>query len=164
MSLSSRLKTNLKAELPSVNDIASKQRANIPPTVSQRMRYATIEHHDGDAKTAENNIVKNNNHMKKYPNEVITYTGAPTKKKDRNLYANTDPLKSNQKGSGIKKRYTRVISQATYKQYLKKYKLKLTVVVNNVRRYKTIPEMKLELYQYEMNTHNPLKDGLFFID
>jgi len=45
----------------------------------------------------------------------------------------------------------RAIVFETYKFFMKKYKLKLSVVVNGKRRKKTMKEMSYEIYDHETN-------------
>ena len=60
-----------------------------------------------------------------------------------------------QEGSG------RVISYETYKQYAKKYKIRLTKNINNKRVRKTMKQLQKEIYNYE--TNNPkIKKGLYY--
>lgn len=54
----------------------------------------------------------------------------------------------------------RAIANSTYRNFMRKYKLKLTKVVNEQRKYKTMKEMSTELYNYE--TNNNIDDGLYY--
>ena len=56
----------------------------------------------------------------------------------------------------------RAIGYETYKQFMKLYKLKLSVVVDGKRRKKTMKEMSKEIYNYE-NNNDDLLIGLYFI-
>ena len=60
-----------------------------------------------------------------------------------------------QEGSG------RVISYETYKQFAKKYKIRLTKNVNDKRVLKTMKQLQKEIYNHEKNT-TKIKKGLYF--
>ena len=56
----------------------------------------------------------------------------------------------------------RAISIETYKYYMKKYKLKLSVVIDGKRRKKTMKQMSSKIYNHE--TYNEsIKKGLYYI-
>jgi len=56
----------------------------------------------------------------------------------------------------------RAIAYETYKIYMKKYKLKLSVVIDGKRRKKTMKQMSYEIYNHE--TYNEsIKKGLYYI-
>lgn len=50
-----------------------------------------------------------------------------------------------------------------FKIYAKKYKINLTYVKNNLRRYKKLKLLASEIYNYEINVNNNIINGLFFI-
>ena len=60
-----------------------------------------------------------------------------------------------QEGSG------RVISYETYKQYAKKYKIRLTKNINGERVRKTIKQLQKEIYDHETNSPK-IKKGLYY--
>jgi len=55
----------------------------------------------------------------------------------------------------------RAISNKTYKDFMKKYKLFISYVLDGKRYKKTIPMMQKEIYEYELSNDN-IKDGLYF--
>ena len=57
----------------------------------------------------------------------------------------------------------RIISRSTYKNFMKKYSLKLmTKKYNEYKyKYKTMQQMQKEIYEYETN-NNDVKNGLYF--
>ena len=55
----------------------------------------------------------------------------------------------------------RIISRSTYKNFMKKYSLKLMTKKHNHYKYKTMQEMQQEIYEYETN-NNDVKNGLYF--
>ena len=56
----------------------------------------------------------------------------------------------------------RAIGYTTYKNYMKLYKLKLSIVEDGKRRHKTISEMSKEIYNHEKKNNN-IKTGLYFL-
>ena len=57
----------------------------------------------------------------------------------------------------------RAIGRDTYKMFMKKYKLRLSKKVNGRYKQKTLKQMQKEIYDYESNLDNELKeDGLYF--
>ena len=56
---------------------------------------------------------------------------------------------------------SRAISKITYRHFMKKYKLPLTIVLNDKRKYKTMPQMSKEIYDYETGNANILT-GLYY--
>ena len=54
----------------------------------------------------------------------------------------------------------RIISRSTYKNFMKKYSLKLMTKKHNHFEYKTMQQMQKEIYEYE--TNNDVKIGLYF--
>jgi len=54
----------------------------------------------------------------------------------------------------------RIISRSTYKNFMKKYSLKLMTKKHNHYKYKTMQQMQKEIYAYEMI--NDVKIGLYF--
>jgi hypothetical protein len=56
----------------------------------------------------------------------------------------------------------RLISATTYKSFMKKYKLKLSYIIDGKRRNKTMQQMQAEIYEYESNPKNKINNGLYF--
>jgi len=55
----------------------------------------------------------------------------------------------------------RIISYKTYKQFAKKYKIKLTKVIDGKRIKKSFYDFQQEIYKFE--DENNIKNGLYFI-
>lgn len=56
----------------------------------------------------------------------------------------------------------RLIALKTYKDFMKKYKLRVTEMKDGKRKNKTIRQMKKEIYDYEDNSQDIIINGLYF--
>jgi hypothetical protein len=51
----------------------------------------------------------------------------------------------------------------TYQRFMKKYKLPLTIVKDNKRKYKTMKQMAKEIYDHETRSDRLIMKGLYYI-
>jgi hypothetical protein len=58
----------------------------------------------------------------------------------------------------------RAISLQTYKMFAKRYKIRLSYMKNNKRINKTMRELAVEIYDFEMKNIDDLESGLYIID
>jgi len=57
----------------------------------------------------------------------------------------------------------RLIARQTYKNFMKKYKLRVTEITEDGKRKpKTIAQMRNEIYKYETETTDDIVDGLYY--
>ena len=57
---------------------------------------------------------------------------------------------------------SRLISYKTYKMFAKRYNINVTHVVNDKRKYKMIKQLRMEIYNFELNNKNKYGVGLYF--
>ena len=57
---------------------------------------------------------------------------------------------------------SRLISYKIYKMFAKSYNINVTHVVNNKRKYKMIKQLRMEIYNFELNNKNKYGVGLYF--
>lgn len=57
---------------------------------------------------------------------------------------------------------SRLISYKIYKMFAKRYNINVTHVVNNKRKYKMIKQLRMEIYNFELNNKNKFGIGLYF--
>ena len=57
---------------------------------------------------------------------------------------------------------SRLISYKIYKMFAKRYNINVTHVVNDKRKYKMIKQLRMEIYNFELNNKNKFGIGLYF--
>jgi len=57
---------------------------------------------------------------------------------------------------------SRLISYKIYKMFAKRYNINVTHVVNDKRKYKMIKQLRMEIYNFELNNKNKYGVGLYF--
>ena len=57
---------------------------------------------------------------------------------------------------------SRIIGLKTYKTFAKKYKIRLSYVINNKRKQKTMAELREAIYKYETENPDKFDVGLYY--
>ena len=56
----------------------------------------------------------------------------------------------------------RLIAHLTYRNFMKKYHLHTTEIINGKRKLKSIPTMQKQIYAYERKNASNIKNGLYY--